>query len=117
MNQSELYDFLPNMINDERTLLVKISDMEKSVMIFIIAFSCLWCTLMKTLIYWNVSKQTLFKKSINILILSDQVIHHIAINIVASVQLAKVILRSLAVKFGPYGHSFCGGDEMLVAHL
>ena len=90
MEQPEIYNILLKMTEDERTLLVKLSDVEKTVMVAIIAFSCLWCTLMKAFIYWNFSKQKLFEKSINILILVDQIIHHLSINIVAFIQLAKV---------------------------
>ena len=77
MNNTELYEFLSNMIEDERSMTIKMSFAERVVIATAMVFTIFWGTFMKLFIYYNLGQEKLSKRPINILILMDQIIDHI----------------------------------------
>ena len=94
MASLELFDFIPHMVEDQRSLLVKMSPIEKTIMAIIIAGSLVWGSLMKLFIYFYISKQKISERPIHILILLDQIIHHVMHTFIAVGFFARVIFTA-----------------------
>ena len=74
MNSSELFDFLPSMTEDERSVIITAEVPER---IFFVAFCFVcgaWGTFMKLFLYHNLTKIKISERPINILIIIDQTI-------------------------------------------
>ena len=106
MNNTELYEFLSNMIEDERSMTIKMSFAERVVIATAMVFTIFWGTFMKLFIYYNLGQEKLSTRPINILILLDQIIDHItkviaAINsllMVSTPKLLKLVYQRLILK-------------------
>ena len=70
---SELFDFMKNMTEDDRTLLVQMPIYQKITLSSIIFISMVWGSLMKVLIYYAISKEKVAERPINVLIVVDMV--------------------------------------------
>ena len=70
---SELFDFMKNMTEDDRTLLVQMPIYQKITVSSIIFISMVWGSLMKVLIYYAISKEKVAERPINVLIVVDMV--------------------------------------------
>ena len=70
---SELFDFMKNMTEDDRTLLVQMPIYQKIALSSIIVISMVWGSLMKVLIYYAISKEKFADRPINVLIVVDMV--------------------------------------------
>ena len=90
---SELHNFLPKMVEDERTLLFQIPIGQKALMTCVISISIVWGSLMKALIYSSISKDRWNDRPINVLIIIDQVIQHLFNIIIAIGMIVKVKRR------------------------
>ena len=77
MNNSEIFGFLPFMVEDERSYSLKLAHTENNIISTIFICTAVWGTLMKIFIYYNLSVEGLSRRPINILILIDQVTDHI----------------------------------------
>ena len=77
MNNSELFDFLTRMNEDERSLTLKMPFLERVIIGGALILAGIWGTLMKLFIYHCLWQENLSKRPINILILMDQIIDHI----------------------------------------
>ena len=77
MNNSELFGFLPFMVDDERSHSLRMPHNEKLIISIIFIVTGVWGTLMKVFIYNNLWMEDLSKRPINILILIDQITDHI----------------------------------------
>ena len=77
MNNSEIFGFLPFMVEDERSYSLKLAHTENYIISTIFICTAVWGTLMKIFIYYNLSVEGLSRRPINILILIDQVTDHI----------------------------------------
>ena len=77
MNNSEVFGFLPFMVEDERSYSLKLAHTENNIISTIFICTAVWGTLMKIFIYYNLSVEGLSRRPINILILIDQVTDHI----------------------------------------
>ena len=75
LNRNELFDFLPHMLDDERTLLFQMPFYQKILMSIIISVSMLWGILVKCFIFYCISKEKWMERPINVLIILDQIIH------------------------------------------
>ena len=72
-HESELFGFIPFMVDDEKTLLLQLPTYQKAAMATLIIISIVWSNVMKIFIYYNVAGEKLADRPINILILIDQV--------------------------------------------
>ena len=70
---SELFDFMKNMTEDDRTLLVQMPIYQKIALSSIIVISMVWGSLMKVLIYYAILKEKFADRPINVLIVVDMV--------------------------------------------
>ena len=77
MNNSELFDFLTRMNEDERSLTLKMPFLERVIIGGALILAGIWGTLMKLFIYHCLWQENLSKRPINKLILLDQAIDHI----------------------------------------
>ena len=77
MNNSELFDFLTCMNEDERSLTLKMPFLERVIIGGALILAGIWGTLMKLFIYHCLWQENLSKRPINKLILLDQAIDHI----------------------------------------
>ena len=77
MNNSELYEFVAHMTEDQRSLAMTMPFTERLIFVVPLILSVVWGTLMKLFIYYSLWQENLSKRPINILILMDQVIDHI----------------------------------------
>ena len=77
LNSSELFEFLPHMTHDEKTLTLAMPLGQKIFFVTVFFCSAVWGSLMKFFIYYNVMREKFTERPINILILIDQVIEHI----------------------------------------
>ena len=73
---SELFNFINEMTEDDRTLLLKTSPLSKQVVGVVLMLTFLWGSLMKAFIYFNISSQKISERPINVLIIIEQVLHH-----------------------------------------
>ena len=99
MTSQELFDFIPRMVEDTRTLLFKISNIEKVAMLAIIIASLIWGTLMKLFIYYYISKQKISERPIHILSVADQIIHQVTYTVVALGQISKVSFFTIFITY------------------
>ncbi len=86
----ELYEFVSHMTEDERTLLLQIPTYEKVIMSLVSVLTLIWGTFMKCFIYYNISKEKVSERPINILIAIDQVIHHVLNSVFIAGTIVKV---------------------------
>ena len=77
MNNSELFDFLTCMNEDERSLTLKMPFLERVIIGGALILAGIWGTLMKLFIYYCLWREHFPKRPINKLILLDQAIDHI----------------------------------------
>ena len=89
-NNSELFDFLPLMTEDERSLIFSLTSTERIVMTMSFILAVVWGSIMKFFLYYNITKEKISERPINILILLDQVIEHITNLYLATVSTLKV---------------------------
>ena len=75
LNRNELFDFLPHMLDDERTLLFQMPFYQKILMSLTISVSMLWGILVKCFIFYCISREKWMERPITILIILDQIIH------------------------------------------
>lgn len=80
LNSSELFEFLPHMTHDEKTLTLAMPLGQKIFFVTVFFCSAVWGSLMKFFIYYNIMQEKFSVRPINILILIDQVIEHITKN-------------------------------------
>ena len=92
VNNSDLFDFLPQMTEDERSVIFILTETERSLVIVGFALTAIWGSVMKFFLYYNVLKEKITERPINILILLDQVIEHVANLYLVAVSAAKVIV-------------------------
>ena len=76
MINSELYEFLAMMTQDERALSIAMSISQRVVFVTASVISALWGTFVKFFIYFNISREKFSERPINMLILYDQVVDH-----------------------------------------
>ena len=89
---SELHEFVSHMTEDERTLLLQVPTYQKVIIMTVSIATLVWGTFMKCFIYYNVSKEKMSERPINILIIIDQVIHHVLNTIFIMGSIVKVNL-------------------------
>ena len=70
---SELFEFIPFMVDDEKILLLQPTANQMVAMATLIILSIIWFNAMKVFIYYNVAQEKLTDRPINVLILVDQV--------------------------------------------
>ena len=102
VNNSDLFDFLPQMTEDERSVIFILTLTERSLVLVGFALTATWGSVMKFFLYYNVLKEKITERPINILILLDQVIEHVANLYLVAVSAAKVIVtvkRNSALNF------------------
>ena len=91
MNNSELFEFLPAMINDERSLVYTLQSPER-IFLLVISFVCgIWGTFMKLFLFYSLTKEKITERPINILIIIDQTIDflgNLVININTTVKVS-----------------------------
>ena len=92
MNNTELFAFLPHMVEDERGHSFRITFLEKSLFCIIFILTGIWGTLMKIFLYYNLCQEKLSKRPINSLILADLVIDHI-------LKIAAIIIELIVVSW------------------
>ena len=71
-NNSELFDFLPLMTEDERSLIFSLTSTERIVMTMSFILAVVWGSIMKFFLYYNLAQEKLSERPINLLILVDQ---------------------------------------------
>ena len=77
MNVSEIYDFLPHMTEDERSVIYHLSMTTRVLLVVApVAMASVLGTFLKFFIYYHLLQERLMEKPINALILLDQVIEH-----------------------------------------
>ena len=86
----ELYNFLPQMVDDERSLFFQMPFYQKVLMTLTILLSLAWGTLMKCFIFYCTSKDKWTDRPINVLIVLDQVIHFFFHFVISTGMLLKV---------------------------
>ena len=102
LNNSDLFDFLPQMTEDERSVIFILTVTERILVIVGFALTAIWGSVMKFFLYYNVLKEKITERPINILILLDQVIEHVTNLYLVAVSAAKVIVtvkRNSALNF------------------
>ena len=102
VNNSDLFDFLPQMNEDERSVIFILTVTERSWVLAGFALTAIWGSVMKFFLYYNVLKEKITERPINILILLDQVIEHVTNLYLVAVSAAKVIVtvkRNSALNF------------------
>ena len=102
LNNSDLFEFLPQMNEDERSVIFILTETERSLVIVGFALTAIWGSFMKFFLYYNVLKEKITERPINILILLDQVIEHVTNLYLVAVSAAKVIvtvIRNSALNF------------------
>ena len=90
MNTSELFDFLPFMTEDERPLAIRSSTGVKVVILTIVSVALLWCSAMKFFIYKYIARQKIAERPFSVLVLVDQIMHHLMISVLAAAFLCQV---------------------------
>lgn len=93
LNNSELFEFLPLMTDDQRSSLYVLTSTERGLMITSFTAAVIWGSAMKFFLYYNIMKEKISERPINVLILLDQVIEHFTNVSVASGAIMKVILK------------------------
>ena len=78
MNTSEFFNFLTHMTEDERSLTFKMSFWERAMIGGALMVAGVWGTLMKIFLYYSLWEEKIHKRPINVLILIDQIVDHIA---------------------------------------
>ena len=92
MNNSELFEFLPLMVDDERAYIYTISLILRILLSVVCTSSGLWVTAMKFFLFYNLMQEKISDRPINILIFIDQAVDYI-VNIVI------IINTSIKVKY------------------
>ena len=93
--KSDLFDFLPHMLDDERTLLFQMPLHQKILMGVTITVSMLWGGLIKCFIFYCISREKWMERPINVLIILDQIIHLVFNLIIAVGMIVKVSALAL----------------------
>ena len=102
VNNSDLFDFLPQMNEDERSVIFILTLTERSLVLVGFALTAIRGSVMKFFLYYNVLKEKITERPINILILLDQVLEHVTNLYLVAVSAAKVIVtvkRNSALNF------------------
>ena len=86
----ELFGFLPQMVDDERSFTFQMQFYLKVLMTLTISLSMIWGTLMKCFIFYCISQEKWTEKPINVLIVLDQVIHLFYHSVISTGILLKV---------------------------
>ena len=97
LNNSDLFEFLPQMNEDERSVIFILTETERSLVIVGFALTAIWGSVMKFFLYYNVLKEKITERPINILILLDQVIEHVTNLYLVAVSAAKVIVTVIRI--------------------
>jgi hypothetical protein len=92
---SDLYSFLDHMIEDDRTLLLSMSPVQKVTTVVILTLSLIWGTLMKVFVYYSISGQKVSERPVNVLIIVEQILHHIFNYVIIAGSLVKVSIVGL----------------------
>ena len=74
---SELFNFLPRMVENERSVIYHMTPAEKAALAAPLIWAVIWGSLMKFFLYFNLMQEKLSERPINVLILLDQVIDHL----------------------------------------
>lgn len=77
LNNSELFDFLPFMVNDERSFSITMQLSERITFGALLCISFTWGSFIKFFIYHEIFRQKFSERPINVLILVDQIADHI----------------------------------------
>ena len=72
--KSELYTFIPFMVDDERAFIMQLSANETVTVASVIFISVVWGNIMEFFIYFQMAQEKLGDRPINILIFLDQVL-------------------------------------------
>ena len=94
MNNSELFEFLPFMVEDERDF----SDMPlvRRVFLLVFYFTCgIWGSVMKLFLFYNLKQEKISERPINILIFIDQFVEYIGNMLMITNTTVKVTLSKL----------------------
>ena len=70
---SELFEFISFMVEDEKTLLLQPPAKQMAAMAALIILSIIWSNIIKIFIYHSMAQEKLADRPINVLILVDQV--------------------------------------------
>ena len=91
MNKTELFNFLPQMTEDERSVIFLLTSAERIFFITCLVLAAIWGSAMKAFLYYNIMKEKISDRPINILILLDQIIEHVANLYLTTVSVLKVL--------------------------
>jgi hypothetical protein len=100
MLEMEQFEFLNNMVEDERAYIFRIPTFWKRMIGLVLAASIIWGSIMKGLIYSHFQRMERFiEKPINVLIVMDMLIHHFAVAVFAIQYLFVLVLDSTVIQF------------------
>ena len=100
MLEMEQFEFLNNMVEDERAYIFRIPTFWKRMIGLVLAASIIWGSMMKGLIYSHFKRMERFiEKPINVLIVMDMLIHHFAVAVFAIQYLFVLVLDSTVIQF------------------
>ena len=91
MNNSELFEFLPSMVQDERSLTYTMPSPDRHYLEVIYATCGLWGGFMKLFLFYNILKEKISERPINILILIDQAVDFVGSTFLITNTIVKVI--------------------------
>ena len=105
-NNSELFEFLPLMVEDERTIYFR-GEMPERIFFTTLYMVCgVWGALMKIFLLYNLMQQKISERPINILIMFDQTIDfigNVVINISTTINVSIIFSESAS----RHGNHFC----------
>ena len=94
-NRSELFEFLVNITEDQRSLAYKMPPSQRILIVVIVIATIVWGSMMKCFLYKNFMKEKLSERPINVLIFLDQVVEHFTKLALALYAVIKVSLGSV----------------------
>ena len=92
MNNTELFDFMPSMTEDERSLAFTIKLPERIFFLVIYCVCGAWGTFMKLFLYYKLMNEKISERPINILVIIDQTIDFIGNLVININSIVKVSL-------------------------
>ena len=95
MNNSELFEFLPLMIEDERAIYYTGLMPERIIFTTLYVVCGIWGILMKLFLFYNLMQQKISERPINILIIFDQtvdLIGNVFININTTLSVSLILI-------------------------
>ena len=97
MNNSELFNFAPYMVEDERSVLHTVPQYERTSFVVIHAVCGVWGTLMKLFLFFHLKKEKISERPINVLIIIDQTVDFIG-NLVITINTVVKVSLVLNIK-------------------